>query len=93
MTTITVGVREFRDRLASFLESDRPTAVTRHGETIGVYVPARRKHPKSADVRELRAAAARLAEALADLDEEEVVAEFEQLRHPPRNPPRSPSLS
>src|SRR5205807_10563093 len=41
MTTIKVGVREFRERIASFLESDTPVAVTRRGETLGVYVPTR----------------------------------------------------
>src|SRR5256885_2440416 len=80
MTTIKVGVREFRERIASFLESDSPVAVTRRGETLGVYVPTRRKNPKSADLSELKAAANRLAEVLADIDEDELVAEFKQLR-------------
>src|SRR5947207_8736681 len=80
MTTIKVGVREFRERIASFLESDSPVAVTRRGETVGVYVPTRRKHPKTAELSELRAAADRLAKALADVDEEELVAEFKELR-------------
>ena len=47
MPAIKVGVREFRERIASFLESDIPIAVTRHGETLGVYVPTRRKGQKS----------------------------------------------
>ena len=80
MSTIKVGVREFRERIASFLESDSPVAVTRRGETVGVYVPTHRKPPKSAGVSELKAAANRLAEVLADVDEEEFVAEFKQLR-------------
>jgi hypothetical protein len=80
MTTIKVGVREFRERISSFLESDTPVAVTRRGETLGVYVPTRRKRPKTADTSELKAAADRLAKALADVDEEELVAEFKQLR-------------
>src|SRR5437016_4664559 len=80
MTTIKVGVREFRERIASFLESDSPVAVTRRGETVGVYVPTRRKHSKTAELSELRAAADRLAKALADVDEEELVAEFKELR-------------
>ena len=50
------------------------------GETLGVYVPTRRKQPKAADLSELKAAADRLAEALADVDEEEFVANFKQLR-------------
>jgi len=80
MATIKVGVREFRERIASFLESDTPVAVTRRGETLGVYVPTRRKQPKTANLAELKAAATRLAEALEEVNEEEVVAEFKQLR-------------
>jgi hypothetical protein len=80
MTAIKVGVREFRDRIASFLESDTPVAVTRRGETLGIYVPTRRKRHRTADISELKAAADRLAAALADVDEEELVAEFKQLR-------------
>ena len=80
MTTVKVGVREFRERIASFLESDIPVAVTRRGETLGVYVPTRRKRPKSADLSELKAAADRLAEALGDVEEESLVTEFKQLR-------------
>ncbi len=80
MSAIKVGVREFRERIATFLESDTPVAVTRRGETLGVYVPTRRKQPKAADLSELKAAADRLAEALADVDEEEFVTNFKQLR-------------
>lgn len=80
MPAIKVGVREFREQFARFLESDSPVAVTRRGETLGVYVPTPRKPIKSANLAELKAAADRLAEALADVDEEEVVAEFKQLR-------------
>jgi hypothetical protein len=80
MSAIKVGVREFRERIASFLESDTPVAVTRRGETLGVYVPTRRKQPKTADFSELKAAADRLAKALANVDEEDLVADFKQLR-------------
>ena len=80
MATVKVGVREFRERIASFLESESPVAVTRHGETLGVYVPTRTRRPRSAEVSELKAAATRLSEALADLDEDELVAEFKQMR-------------
>lgn len=80
MPAIKVGVREFREQIARFLESDTPVAVTRRGETLGVYVPTPRKFVKSADMAELRAAADRLAAALSDVDEEEIVAEFKQMR-------------
>lgn len=65
MPTIKVGVREFRQRIASFLDSDSPVAVTRRGETLGVYVPTPRSRRKTADISELKAASDRLAQALA----------------------------
>jgi antitoxin (DNA-binding transcriptional repressor) of toxin-antitoxin stability system len=80
MAALKVGVREFRERIASFLESDTPVAVTRRGETLGVYVPTRRRRRKGAELSELKAAADRLSEALAEVDEEELVAEFTQMR-------------
>ena len=80
MAARKVGVREFRERIASLLESDKPVAVTRHGETLGVYVPTPRRRRKSADLSELKAAAARLAQALGDVGEEEFVEEFKQMR-------------
>ena len=84
MATIKVGVREFREELARYLESDTPVAVTRRGETIGVYVPTPRKTTKSAEFAELKAAADRLAAALVKVDEEEFVAEFQELRRKDR---------
>jgi HEAT repeat protein len=80
MPAIKVGVREFREQIARFLESDTPVAVTRRGETLGVYVPTPRTRSKSAELTELKAAADRLAEALADVNEEELVSEFKRLR-------------
>ena len=48
MATSRVGIREFRDKLASYLlESEAPVAITRHGDTVGYYIPARRKRSDS----------------------------------------------
>ncbi|MDR3773229.1 MAG: prevent-host-death protein [Terracidiphilus sp.] len=80
MPAIRVGVREFREQFSRYLESKTPVAVTRRGETLGVYVPTPRKQIESAGLGELRAAADRLAASLAKVDEEELVAEFKQLR-------------
>jgi len=66
--------------MARFLESDTPVAVTRRGETIGIYVPTPRKQVKRTDIGELKAEADRLAAALTDVDEEPLVLEFKQLR-------------
>lgn len=80
MTALKVGVREFREQIARFLESDTPVAITRHGETLGIYVPTPRKRPQAAELSKLKEAADRIAEALADIDEEEIVAEFKEMR-------------
>jgi hypothetical protein len=80
MPAIKVGVREFREQMARFLESDTPVAVTRRGETLGVYVPTPRKRLRPAELADLKEAADRLAVALRDVDEEEFVAEFKQMR-------------
>jgi len=80
MRAIRVGVREFRERMASFPESDTPAAVTRRGKTPRIYVRARRKRTESANFSELKEAADGLAEALADIQEDELVVEFRQAR-------------
>ena len=80
MITMKVRVRGFREHIASFLESDTPIAVRRRGETIGVCVRTRRKRPKAAELSELKAAADLLAKALADVDEEELLAELKEMR-------------
>jgi hypothetical protein len=86
MAAIKVGVREFRERIASFMESDSPVAVTRRGETVGVYVPTPRAGKVASS--DLKAAANRLAVALKHADEEEVAAEFDRLRRGGRAKPR-----
>lgn len=88
MPAIKVGVREFREQIARFLESDTPVAVTRRGETLGVYIPTPRKSAKTAEMTELRAAADRLAALLSDVEEEEMVSQFKQSRHARRTTAR-----
>ena len=80
MDTISVGIREFRAGLAEYIEQRRPVAVTRHGVTVGVFVPTPR--PSPGDVQALREASARLQAAMS-LNEKEVeaaVADFGGLR-------------
>jgi antitoxin (DNA-binding transcriptional repressor) of toxin-antitoxin stability system len=76
-----VGIREFREKLSGYLESSTPVAITRHGETIGFYVPARRR-PDEADLDAIRRAGERLSAALADAGatEDELAEEFKKLR-------------
>ena len=77
-----VGIREFRDNLATYLlESDAPVAITRHGDTVGYYVPARKKRSE-ADRAALQEAHARLQQILAatGVSEEDAVQDFRQAR-------------
>jgi PHD/YefM family antitoxin component YafN of YafNO toxin-antitoxin module len=63
------------------LETDAPVAITRHGDTIGYYIPARRKRTET-ERAALQAAATRLEELLAakGLAEDDVVADFKRWR-------------
>lgn len=81
----TVGIREFREKLADYLESSAPVAITRHGETIGFYIPARRKRTEE-EKAALEKAAEQLHQMLAarGATEDELVEEFKQLRRQKR---------
>ena len=37
-----VSVKEFRENLAEHINSDNPVAVTRHGFTVGYFIPTRK---------------------------------------------------
>ena len=76
-----VGIREFREKLSTYLESDSPVAITRHGRTIGFYVPARPR-AREEDLEALRAAGARIDALIeaAGSSEEELLADFKRIR-------------
>lgn len=81
MATIEVGIREFRENLASYLESGKPLAITRHGETLGFYIPAQ-KRDRQAQIKAMRAAAQELGQMISSLDagEEQLLEEYKQIR-------------
>jgi antitoxin (DNA-binding transcriptional repressor) of toxin-antitoxin stability system len=81
MRATKVGIREFRENLSSYLESKTPVAITRHGATIGIYVPTRPK-PSQADLEALRAAGEKMREliAAAGTTEDQLVEDFKRLR-------------
>jgi antitoxin (DNA-binding transcriptional repressor) of toxin-antitoxin stability system len=81
MRTTKVGIREFRENLSDYLESKTPVAITRHGATIGIYVPTKPK-PNQADLEALRVAGERMQEliAAAETTEDEIVADFKRTR-------------
>jgi PHD/YefM family antitoxin component YafN of YafNO toxin-antitoxin module len=82
METLKIGMREFRDNLATYLlESDSPVAITRHGDTVGYFIPARRKRSET-ERAALKEASARWQEILdaEGVSEEETVADFKRWR-------------
>jgi len=86
MHTERVGIREFREKLSGYLESTTPVAITRHGETIGFYLPTR-KSPKEDDLEALRRAGERLDALIAEsgVTEDELASEFKKLRKKPHS--------
>ena len=85
MQSTRVGIREFRENLSSYLESQTPVAITRHGATIGIYVPTHRR-PSEADLEALRTAGDKmqLMIAAASTTEDEIVTEFKEIRRQSR---------
>lgn len=81
MQTPKIGIREFRENLTSYLESATPVAITRHGTTIGIYVPTKPR-AKEADVEALRVAGEKMQQliAAAGSTEDEIVEDFKRLR-------------
>jgi antitoxin (DNA-binding transcriptional repressor) of toxin-antitoxin stability system len=81
MQTTKVGIREFRENLSSYLESMTPVAITRHGATIGIYVPTKPR-PSQADLEALRVAGKKMQEliAAAGMSEDELMGDFKKLR-------------
>ncbi|HJY88314.1 MAG TPA: hypothetical protein VKE24_15885 [Candidatus Acidoferrales bacterium] len=95
MEAIKVGMREFREKLADYLESGRPLAITRHGETLGFYIPAQKRNRK-AELDAMRAAAKDLDQMISSwgASEDELMDEYKEIRRRGREKkslePRSP---
>ena len=82
MEPVRVGIREFRSKLAEYLlEADTPIAITRHGDTVGFFIPARPKRT-AADKAALKDAAERFDRLLEEsgITEKELVADFKAWR-------------
>lgn len=82
MNSLKVGIREFRSQLPHYLlEAGQPLAITKHGETIGYYIPTRDK-AASDDVMSLRLAAEKLDTLLqaSGVDPDAIVEEFNTKR-------------
>lgn len=80
METTKVGIREFRAGMAEFIASSKPVAVTRHGHTIGYFIPTHGQG--DADVAALKKASKTLDRLLAaqNINVDEVVTDFKAAR-------------
>jgi antitoxin (DNA-binding transcriptional repressor) of toxin-antitoxin stability system len=82
MQTERVGIREFRDKLSTYLlTSEAPVTITRHGDAVGLYIPIRRK--RTAEERlAFDEAAAKWHAVLesAGVSEDEVLEDFKRWR-------------
>ena len=89
METEKIGMREFRENLAGYLESGKPLAITRHGETLGFYIPAQ-KRSRKAEIEAMRAAAKDLDAMIATwgASEDELMEEYKQIRQASREKKR-----
>lgn len=86
MTATKVGIREFRAGLAEFIDADAPIAVTRHGQTVGYFIPVRQD--RAADAKALRTAGEKLDVLLqlSEADVDEAIEDFKQLRRDAKKP-------
>jgi hypothetical protein len=80
MEATKVGIREFRAGMAEFIASSKPVAVTRHGHTIGYFIPTHGQG--DADIAALKKASKTLDRLLAaqNINVEEVVTDFRAAR-------------
>jgi hypothetical protein len=90
METVKVGMREFRENLAGYLESRKPLAIMRHGETLGFYIPAQ-KRSRKAELEAMHAAAKDLDKMIASwgVGEVELMQEYKETRRAAREKKRN----
>lgn len=80
METAKVGIREFRADLAEYIASDKPVAVTRHGQTVGYFIPTHGQ--AEADLAALKKAGKVLDRLLVaqEIEVEDLVSDFKAAR-------------
>lgn len=88
MRATKVGIREFRSGLAEFIASANPVAVTRHGQTVGYFIPT--QVHTDADMAALKKASAEFDRLLTarSVDVQAVAAEFKASRKAGKRPVR-----
>ena len=84
MQIVKAGIREFRAGLAEYIQDGSPVAVTRHGQTVGVFIPT--QTGETVDMAALEQASSALDALLSmhRIDPEELVDEFKSARREAR---------
>jgi len=90
MEAVKVGIRDFREKLADYLEAGTPLTIVRHGQTLGYYIPAQ-KRSRKAELEAMRAAAKDLDAMIASWSagEEELMEEYKEIRRASREKKRN----
>ena len=80
--------------MADYLESGKTLAITRHGETLGFYIPAQR-HDRKAEVEALHAAAKERDEMIASwgATEDQLMEEYKEIHRSERQKKRNTQKS
>ncbi len=80
MEATKVGIREFRADLAEYIAASSPVAVTRHGQTVGYFIPVHGQ--AEADLAALKKASQSLDKLLSaqGVDVDDLVADFKKAR-------------
>jgi len=88
MRATKVGIREFRSGLAEFIASANPVAVTRHGQTVGYFIPT--NGHTDANMGALKKASAEFNRLLAarSVDMQTVTTELKAARKAGKGPVR-----
>jgi hypothetical protein len=78
---LKVGMREFRTHLQQYILNSSPVAITRHGETVGYYMPTK-IHTENSDINALKQAAMKLDDLLSKygISEKELFSDFQKLK-------------
>jgi len=81
MATQRIGIREFRESLSTYLlQSQAPIAITRHGDTVGYYIPTRKR--RTPEQREAsRRSHEKMQQMLAEkgITEEEIIRDIDEV--------------
>jgi hypothetical protein len=76
-----MGIREFRNQLTKNNDDNEAFAVTRHGKTVGYYIPVPVNETYE-DLNSLKQALSRMSNFLKEkgISEDEIVQDFDNLR-------------